>query len=91
MRTSIRGLESWDSKPRDPGSDKRPGAGFRCDGEQGDSLRPPGGSVNHGEDITETLAGRKRTNQIQANMRKPSPRNWRTHMSLDFVLLVVDT
>ena len=65
--TSI-GDQIWDSKPQDPGRDKRSGAGFCCDGGQENSLWPPGGSVNHCEDITETLAGRKGTNQIQVNM-----------------------
>ena len=52
------------------------------------SLRPFGGSVNHGEDVAKTLARGQRTHQIHVYMRKPSPGNRNTwdrskHMCLD--------
>ena len=68
LSTPIKGQESWDSKPCNPGRHKCSGTGLSSDGGEGNSFWPPGGPVNHGEDITEALAGRKRTDQIQVNM-----------------------
>ena len=52
LSTPIGGNKSWDSKPCNPGRDELPGTGFGNDGGEGDSLWPPEGPVDHGEDIT---------------------------------------
>ena len=61
---TYRGQVSWDSKPCNPGRNECSGTGFGGNGGEGNSLWPPGGLVDHGEDITEPMAGGQRTNQI---------------------------
>ena len=53
-------------------------------------------SINHGEMIYKTMAGGKKANQIQVNMREPSGRNrngWNRsmNMGLDLAWLTTET
>ena len=75
LSSSIRGQESWDSKPRNPARDESSRTGLSLDGGERNSLQPSRGPVDHGEDVTEPLAGRQRSNQVQVYMRKLSPRD----------------
>ena len=47
LRTSIRGQESWDSKPQNTCRDESSNTSLRSDGGEKNSLQPPGGSVYH--------------------------------------------
>ena len=66
------------------------------DGGERNGLWPPGGLVNHGQEVAEPLTGGQGSHQIQMDVGKFSTmeRNqgdWRLHMRLDFTLLTPET
>ena len=96
LGTSIQGQESWDSEPQNPRRDKSSSTSFRGDGGERNSLRPPGGSVYHRQEVNKPLAGGPWPHQIQMHMVKSSTRNRNPgnlgfHVGLDLTLLTLET
>ena len=96
LGTSIRGQESWLSKPRNPHRDESSSTSLSSDGGERNSIWPPGGSVNHCQEVVKPLAGGQGSQQIQMDVRKSYTRNrdpWdgRLHMRLDLTLLTSET
>jgi hypothetical protein len=61
-------------KAGDPGRAKCISTGLSRGGRKRNSFHPPGGSVNHGENVRLTLGGRKGANKVNMDMRKPAGR-----------------
>ena len=96
LGSTVRGQESWDSKPQNPGRDKNSCTGFSSDGGERHSLQPSRGSVDHGEDIADPLTQGQGPYQIQMNVRESSARDWnprdrRSSISLNYTLLALET
>ena len=96
LGTSIRGQESWDSETQNPHRDESSSTSLSSDGGERNSIWPPGGSVNHCQEVVKLLAGGHGSHQIQMDLRKSSARNrepWngRFHLRLDLTLLTLET